>query len=122
MSHSTIQNGKQKSRQLRPRRGLTLLELVAVVTIVAVLAGIVLPRLVGPREESLRQACFVHQGDIEIQARLWHRKQGAWPATNLSDVGADPAYFPDGLPLCPLDGTAYQLDATTHNVVGHDHP
>jgi hypothetical protein len=37
----------------------------------------------------------------------------------LSDIGADPDYFPDGLPTCPSTGAAYRLDPVTHRVVGH---
>jgi hypothetical protein len=40
----------------------------------------------------------------------------AWPATNLSDIGANVNYFPDGLPTNPIDGTAYSLNTTTHRV------
>ena len=37
------------------------------------------------------------------------------------DIGTVDDYFPDGLPTCPVDGTSYTLDATTHFLVGHDH-
>ena len=37
----------------------------------------------------------------------------------LSDIGADPNYFPDGLPTCPVSGQPYRLDPTTDRLVGH---
>ena len=93
-----------------------------VVVILGIISLVVLPRLWGGSLDSKRNACYVNKADIEVQAELWHRNKGSWPAANLSDMGADEAYFPDGLPSCPVDGTAYVLDGTTHQVIGHDHP
>jgi len=46
-------------------------------------------------------------------------EKGAWPANDLSDIGADSNYFPDGTPTCPVSGQPYRLDPTTHRVIGH---
>ena len=43
------------------------------------------------------------------------------PLANLSDVGGDINYFPEGLPLCPVDSSAYTIDNTTGLVIGHNH-
>jgi hypothetical protein len=51
---------------------------------------------------------------------LWRHNTGAWPAANLSDIGANVTYFPNSVPACPFDGTAYTIDATGR-VVGHSH-
>ena len=40
----------------------------------------------------------------------------ATPAADLSDIGADANYFPDGIPTNPTSGAAYSLNATTHRV------
>ena len=42
-------------------------------------------------------------------------------AGNLSDIGANSSYFPDGLPICPVDGSSYSIDTTTLRVNGHTH-
>jgi len=42
--------------------------------------------------------------------------EGVWPADNLSDIGANPDYFPGGIPTNPVNETPYQLDPTTHRV------
>ncbi len=93
-----------------------------VVVILGIIGWVVLPRLSDGSLDSERIACYVNKTDVEVQAELWYRNKGSWPATDLSDVGADVEYFPDGLPTCPVDGTAYVLDGATHQVIGHDHP
>jgi len=105
----------------RPRRhGFSLLELLAVVAVLAVVAAIALPRLTGGGATSTKAACETHQGNIEIQCELWRHNTGAWPAANLSNIGADVSYFPEGVPVCPVDGTAYTIDSTGR-AVGHNH-
>ena len=105
----------------RRRTGLSLWELMASVAVLAVLAAVVLPRVAGQRDEAYGNACEVQQGEIELQVQLWHRNTGSYPAANLSDIGADQAYFPDGLPTCPVDGSTYTIDTTGGTVIGHGH-
>ena len=103
------------------RRGLTLLELVAAIAIVLVLAAIVLPRLGTASASAKRRACEANRRNLEVQARLWYRTKGSWPAANLSDLGANASFLPEGVPVCPVDGAAYTLDASTHQILGHGH-
>ena len=105
-----------------PPPGFTQLELIMVIVILGIVACVVIPRLSENSFDSKVSACYVIRMDIEVQALLWHRNKGSWPAANLSDIGVDLGYFPDGLRLCPVDGTAYVLDGTTHRVTGHLHP
>ena len=101
--------------------GFTIIELLAVLTILGVLAVALIPRATSHVDEAKREACFMHQGEIELQAQLWRRNQGSFPAASLSDIGADTAYFPEGLPTCPVDGSTYTIDTTTGYVTGHNH-
>jgi len=103
------------------RKGLSLGELMAVLAILALLAAVILPRVVGQSDASKVAACHTYQGDIEIQAEMWKHNTGFWPAANLSDIGADLNSFPEGLPTCPVDGTAYTIDSNTGLVIGHNH-
>jgi type II secretory pathway pseudopilin PulG len=98
-----------------------LAELTAAVAILAILAALVIPRLVQEQDGAERTACHQHQAELELQARLWRRNTGAYPVADLSDVAADPAYLPAGLPTCPVDGTAYTIDTTSGLVIGHTH-
>jgi prepilin-type N-terminal cleavage/methylation domain-containing protein len=103
------------------RCAFSLLEVVAVVTIIGIVAAVVLARISGTAAGARKNACYVHKGNIEVQVRRWHRTKNSWPTLNLADIGLDEEYFPDGLPTCPVDGTTYSLNASTHKVSGHDH-
>ncbi|MGI8982626.1 MAG: type II secretion system protein [Pirellulaceae bacterium] len=105
----------------RNDRGISLLELLAAITILAIVAAIVMPRLGDQAKSAKKRACLVNQGNIEVQTQLWYRTKGSWPAKGLSDIGANQTFFPEGLPTCPVDGSTYQLDAATHRVTGHSH-
>ena len=107
---------------IRPRRrGLSLFEVLAVVTLMGIIALIAVPRLAHSGDKTKANSCFTRKGTIELQAELWNRRKGNAPAANLSDIMADTDYFPDGAVGCPVDGSAYQLNTTTLRVNGHTH-
>lgn len=106
---------------LSRRSAFSLLELLAVVAIIGVVAAVILPRVSVGHDEGKKAACYVFKGDIEVRAELWMHNTGSWPAGDLSDIGADLNYFPEGLPVCPVDGTAYTIGTATGRVIGHVH-
>ena len=85
--------------------GFTLIELLIVVVILGVLAAVVIPRFVVQSESAKKRACFQNKAIINDQVERWHFEKGYWPADDLSDIGADPAYFPNGIPRCPVKNT-----------------
>lgn len=103
------------------RPGLSLFELLAVLTLIAILAVVIVPRFSTQSVTAKRNACFVNKNNIEVQCQLWLRQKNASPVANLSDIGADRAYFPEVLPVCPVDGSAYTINTTSQRVIGHTH-
>jgi prepilin-type N-terminal cleavage/methylation domain-containing protein len=102
----------------RPQyRGFSLLELLAVVTILVIIAVVVIPRIGVPRTAAQSNAADDPiKAEINSAVERWYFEKGTWPANDLSDIGADSKYFPTGLPTNPVDNSAYSLNATTHRV------
>lgn len=109
------------NKTFKPSGGFTLTELMVVLSLLGLLAALVVPRVIGHNDDANRSACELNQGDIELQVKLWRRNHGSYPAADLSNIGVDQAYFPQGLPTCPVDGSAYTIDTTSGTVIGHTH-
>lgn len=105
----------------RGRLAYSLLELLASVVILGVIAALAIGRLSGNSLVARKNACYVNKGAIEMQAQLWYRNKGTWPAANLSDIAVDTSYFAEGLPACPVDATAYTFNSSTGKINGHTH-
>lgn len=105
----------------RATRGFSLLEVLAVVVILAIVAALAIPRFGGSSREAKITSCRALQGHLNIQSQLWFRNKGTWPAADLSDLMADQYYFPEGPVACPVDGSPYQFDPATRRVTPHEH-
>ena len=103
----------------RQQQGFSLLELLAVVTILGILAALIVPRVANSSLESRQKTCYHNRATINRQVELFYNNEGSWPANDLSDIAAAMDYFPEGIPACPVDGQPYALNATTHRVIGH---
>lgn len=101
------------------RSAFSLVELLAVVTILALIAALVLPRVSVNNDTAKIKTCVHNHTEINIAVEQYYLSNGGWPANDLSDIASDTNYFPNGLPNCPMTGAAYRLDPTTHRVVGH---
>jgi prepilin-type N-terminal cleavage/methylation domain-containing protein len=111
----TEQNSMKKVRKNK-RAGFSLMELLAVVTILGIIAAIIVPRVTVSSDTAKQKVNAHNKATINAAVERWYIEKGSWPQNNLSDIGADTNYFPDGIPTNPINGSAYQLNATTHRV------
>jgi general secretion pathway protein G len=100
----------------RTRSAFSLMELLAVVTILGIIAAIIVPRVAVSSDVSKQKVNAENRAIINSAVERWYVDKGVWPANNLSDIGADLNYFPDGVPTNPVDGSAYTVNATTHRL------
>jgi general secretion pathway protein G len=100
----------------RKRSGFSLMELLAVVTILGIIAAIIVPRVTVSSDTAKAKVNAHNKATINAAVERWYVEKGTWPAVNLSDIGADTNYFPDGIPTNPTNGAAYTLNAATHRV------
>ena len=105
-----------KSTNTQSRAGFSLMELLAVVTILGIIAAIIVPRVAISSDTAKAKVNSHNKATINAAVERWYIEKGTWPANNLSDIGADTSYFPEGVPVNPTNNAAYSLNATTHRV------
>jgi prepilin-type N-terminal cleavage/methylation domain-containing protein len=96
------------------KSGFSLLELLAVVTILGIIAAIIVPRVTVSSATAKQKVRDHHKATINAAVERYYIDNNAWPANDLSNIGNNANYFPDGLPVDPVSGAAYSLNATTH--------
>lgn len=92
------------------------MELIAVVTILGIIAIVILPRFATLSDTSTTRTNAHNKAQINSAVERWYVEKSVWPAADLSDIGAEMNYFPQGLPANPVDSSAYTLNTTTHRV------
>src|SRR6056297_973751 len=104
------------------RKGATLIEVLIVGLILIALSAIAIPRIsfCASREQS--KDCQTNIDILNSSIELYNANNGVYPP-NLKTIMNDPDYFPQGPPVCPVDGTPYKIDPETHRVdlSGHSH-
>jgi len=100
--------------QSKKRKGVTLIELLIVVLILAALSAIAIPRISKSAQNAKQNACDTNVDVINSAIEMYNADNGSYP-DKLDDVTKDKQYFPDGTPTCPLGGK-YTMDPTTHRV------
>ncbi len=107
------------------RKGVTLIELLIVILILAALAAIAIPRISQSASTAKANACWTNIDVINSSIEMYNADNGSYPA-NLTTITQDTSYFPDGEPTCPVTGLVYpaalvnnRVDVTLH---GNPHP
>lgn len=104
---------------MRPKKGLTLVELLIVVLILGALATIAIPRMIGSTSTARINACKTNIKRMNSQIELYFQNEDTWPL-NFNDLTDDPNYFPEGPPECPF-GDSYTIHGSIHRVDEHSH-
>ena len=99
------------------RVGFSLLELMAVVIIIGVIASLVLSRVVNANNAAKESACQHNRVLINSAIERYSVINDVFPTT-LNDLNTTD-YFPQGFPACPVSGATYSLNTTTNRVNGH---
>ncbi len=99
------------------RSGFSLLELLAVVVILGIIALVIVPRINFSSVTAKENACFQNKAEVNAAVERYYFENNALPAA-LADINTA-TYFPDGIPVCPDSGNAYTLSGATGRVVGH---
>lgn len=109
----------EKKSILRTQKGFTLIEIMVVVVILGILAGIVVPKLLDRPEEARRTKAQVQIKSIEEALALYKLDSGFYPSTEQGlqalvakpEIGRVPSRYRDGgyLKKVPVDpwGTNY---------------
>lgn len=110
MRHAVVSN----------RHGFSLLELLAVVTILGIIAAIIVPRVALSSATAKQRTCHYNCGHIHSAVERYRDSTGSWPSADLHELN-ELEYFPDGIPVCPVSGAAYTLDISggKYRVQGH---
>ncbi len=98
----------------KKREGVTLIELLIVVLILAALSAIAIPRISQSAHNAKQNACDTNIDVVNSAIEMYNADNGIYPAA-MSDVTGSTTYFPDGAPTCALSGT-YTMDAGTNRV------
>lgn len=106
-------NKRKSSGSMERQAGFTLIEIMVVVFILALLAGIVVPKIMGRTDDARRTAAKVQIKNIEEGLHLYKLDNGLYPSTDQGlealiskpTIGSVPRHWREGgyLPRIPMD-------------------
>jgi general secretion pathway protein G len=104
-------------------KGVTLIELLIVVLILAALAAIAIPRISQSATNAKARVCATNINILNQAIEEYYSTNGTFPAT-LSVISRNTDLFPDGQPICPVINNRYPNTLGTNNRVdasAHSH-
>ena len=103
-------------RLSKNRKGFSLLELLAVVTILGVIAAVIISRFSDTSYTAKKKLNAHNKAVVNATVERYYLDKSAWPSADLTELNNN-SYFPDGIPVSPWDGTTkYKISTTTHRV------
>ena len=101
---------------LHNSRGFTLIELLIVLAIIAIIAGIAIPRYTASLQKAKESACKANMAILESAVmRYWIDNDETYPTLTATDLV--PTYIKE-IPACPLGGE-YTLDDDGYVTCNH---
>jgi len=102
-------------RSVRRTQGFTLIELMIVIAIIAILAGILIPNFIRARQEARFEASHETAKNIATALEMYAADNDGWYPIQLKKLS--PVYLKT-LPTCPWLNRTYYYGATLQNNVG----
>ncbi len=117
---------------MKARKGFTLVELLVVVLVLAILAGVMVPRIIDFQKNAVKQSCKSNVVNLRKNLERYAiENKGVYPVDNAAFLAlfitlatADPDYYPNGGPVCPADtplAYVYVGDADGGSIAYHSH-
>jgi type II secretion system protein G len=112
---------KDVRRVLHNSRGFTLIELLIVLAIIAILAGIAVPRYTASLEKAKESACAANVAILESAAmRYWVDNDFTYPSGG-DPISALVGEYISAVPKCPVDETKSYVLNTEDGSITHSH-
>lgn len=102
------------------KKGVTLVELLIVVLILAALSAIAIPRISQSATSAKQKACTTNVSILNTAIELYNADNGVYPA-NLTIVTSNTDLFPDGAPICPLTDAVYPNTLVNNRIDDSSH-
>jgi prepilin-type N-terminal cleavage/methylation domain-containing protein len=97
-----------KTNKTSCKAGYTLVEIMAVVAMVGLLAAIAIPNLIKARANSQQNACINNLRQVDVAISEWALETGQSTGTSVADVSVVSAYIKlnssSSVPACPAGG------------------